>query len=249
MLKINDSKMPFAEQAKARRTPQSEKLKQMKEKLRGAAQQYERKFLDDMVKAMKRTVPKNGLIKKSQAENIFQEQLDQKYVEGWTKRGGIGLSDLIYKQIMQNFGARMGLRQGQMRPQGPIPMNKSQHIEMKPHDGLQSKSFSLKNLQKTDANQVSQVPPIEVLSPWEGVLVDARKISEKNELVTLEHDNGLKSKLLLPRLTDLQIGDKVAAGQKIGLLPQGWEMVWQVEESAVNKGATSNESVAKNVSL
>ncbi len=56
-------------------------------KLRDAAKMYEQHFLNEMVKAMRATVHRDGgFIQPNMAENIFSEQLDQQYwISGPTK--------------------------------------------------------------------------------------------------------------------------------------------------------------------
>ena len=68
------------------------------EKLREVADLYEKHFIKEMMKQMKSTLPEGGLIKKNNAENIFQDQLDDQYSSEWNKRGGFGISDLIFHE-------------------------------------------------------------------------------------------------------------------------------------------------------
>src|SRR5262245_11435394 len=76
--------------------PAEQKDKQLRE----ASKLYETHFLNEMVKAMRSTVKRDGgLMQPNFAEKIFGEQLDNQYVEGWANKGGIGLADLIYTQI------------------------------------------------------------------------------------------------------------------------------------------------------
>ncbi len=49
------------------------------EKLREVADLYEKYFIKEMMKNMKSTVAESGLIKKNNAEKIFEDQLDDQY--------------------------------------------------------------------------------------------------------------------------------------------------------------------------
>lgn len=93
---------------------------ELDQKLRDAAQMYEEQFLQEMTKAMRSTISESGLIKTNQAEKIFKEQLDGQYTKEWAKQGGIGLADMVYKQMMEQHGVRMGLKAPESKPQGPI---------------------------------------------------------------------------------------------------------------------------------
>lgn len=80
-------------------TKEQQKALQDKQ-MREAAQSYEKYFLDEMVKAMRSTVPQGeGMINPNFAEKLYKENLDQEYVKNWAQSGGVGLADLIYEQL------------------------------------------------------------------------------------------------------------------------------------------------------
>jgi Rod binding domain-containing protein len=59
----------------------------------------ERLFLKHMIEQMRKTVPDSDLIKKSNGEKIYQGMLDDEYAKLWSRHGGIGLSDIVSKQL------------------------------------------------------------------------------------------------------------------------------------------------------
>lgn len=74
------------------------------QKVREVADQYEKFFIKEMMRHMKSTLgEEDGMIKKNNAEKIFTEQLDEQYSEQWNKRGGFGLSDIIYKNVTERY--------------------------------------------------------------------------------------------------------------------------------------------------
>ena len=75
--------------------PAAASLEDLEKKTQDAAKMYEKLFLREMVKAMRQTVPDSGLVKKSQTEASFKEQLEGEYAESWGETGGIGLSDMV----------------------------------------------------------------------------------------------------------------------------------------------------------
>jgi len=98
-----------------------QKKEMQEQQLQKAAKAYEKYFLDEMVKAMRSTVPKeDGLIKKNFAEQLYRDNLDQEYVKNWTEAGGIGLGDMIYKQIKEQLETYQG--GGGLPRKGPIPL-------------------------------------------------------------------------------------------------------------------------------
>ncbi len=84
---------------------------QMDQKFKDIAKLYEKQFMREMVKAMRATTGKSQLLPISQGEKIFQEQLDQEYVEKWGDQGGLGLSETIYKNLIDKYGEALGIRQ------------------------------------------------------------------------------------------------------------------------------------------
>lgn len=83
-----------------------------------AAQGFETIFLDQLMKTMRQTVPKNEMDLNSPASEIYQGMLDAEYADRAAKAGGVGLADLIvaywsgdrytYKPGHQDGAARTG---------------------------------------------------------------------------------------------------------------------------------------------
>ncbi|WP_058486002.1 rod-binding protein [Defluviitalea phaphyphila] len=80
-----------------------EKAKEEKndEALKNACKEFESYFIHQLFKEMRKTIQSGGLIQKSRAEEIFQDMLDEEYSKNATKGQGIGLSDMLYKQLSQ----------------------------------------------------------------------------------------------------------------------------------------------------
>ena len=76
----------------------------LKKKFDEVGKMYEEQFLRELVKAMRSTVAESSLIPKTQAEKIFQEQLDHKIIENWGDQGGLGLGSIISQQLVEKYG-------------------------------------------------------------------------------------------------------------------------------------------------
>ena len=74
-----------------------------KEKLKEACNQFEEYFLNQLMKEMRTTVDKSSLIKKGQAEEMFTEMLDQELTKKSVKSGGMGISDMLFKQLNKKY--------------------------------------------------------------------------------------------------------------------------------------------------
>ncbi len=205
--------------------------KSPEEKLRQVADMYEKHFLREMTKGMRNTIGTGGFIKTNQAEKIFQEQLDEKYVENWGDRGGIGLSNMIYDQLVEKFGARLGIKARVAKPVGPLPLDEksnytAQQYSRRGKESAVSLRFDRKGPQKEITAEQGQVK-----SPWEGTVVAVRSLPDDQKLLEIIHDNGLKSQVAFQgELSKVSTGQKLQAGETLGVLSAGGKaLYWSVE--------------------
>lgn len=213
-------------------------IKSTDEKIRDVAEMYEKHFLGEMMKAMRSTVHEGGFIQSNQAEKIFREQLDQEYVEKWGKQGGIGLADLIYKQMIEKYGVQLGLKNEVPKPQGPLPLTEKDHFTAK---SFQQKK-STENLSFRFDWQPQQgegfQKPLEVSNPWDGVLLNKKSLLTGETLLDVHHDNGLRSQLVFRGVAGaLSAGQKVQAGETLGLLsPEAKTLFWHTQTGPQDSG-------------
>ena len=73
------------------------------EAIKATAKQFEGLFLQMVLKAMRATVPKDGMTD-SDATNFYQEMGDQQLAAVLAQRGGIGLAAALERQMMQQAG-------------------------------------------------------------------------------------------------------------------------------------------------
>lgn len=198
------------------------KTKSTEAKLREVADLYEKHFMREMVKQMRATVHESGLIQTNQAEKIFREQLDDQYVDKWSSRGGVGFSDVIYNQLMEKFGAQLGLKAPVQKPVGPLPLPM-------PTDKTAA-SAEIRHGEKS-LNMLIESQEREVRAPWAGVLLRQVELAPEEHFLEIEHDNGLKSQLLFKGLApSLGLPAKILDGQRLGLMsPDKGQLVWNIQ--------------------
>lgn len=68
-------------------------------RLRQACQQFESMFLAMMLKEMRQTVPHDGLLKKSNADDIYQSLFDSQLADLLARREATGLTEFFYQQL------------------------------------------------------------------------------------------------------------------------------------------------------
>jgi flagellar protein FlgJ len=204
--------------------------KDLDTQLHDVAKMYEGQFLNEMVKSMRATV--NPTNKPSMAEEIYSGQMYDKYVENWSKEGGLGLSDIIYGQLRERYFPD---KQNLQRPAGPLPLEKGTTIKLDETKQIgipvvqpgQRENKDMSYLFNLDRTQSPGAKP--VTSPWAGQVVQVMH-NDDRQVVKLAHDEGMLSTLsFIGNTVDLKRGDTVTAGQKLGMLsPDAKGLTWQV---------------------
>ena len=75
---------------------------QQDKELKEACKGFEAMFLNMMFKQMRATVPTDTLFGESNAKKIYQEMYDEKLTENIADSGGVGLADMLYKQLSKS---------------------------------------------------------------------------------------------------------------------------------------------------
>lgn len=200
------------------------------QKLKNVAEMYEKHFLREMMRSMRSTVHEGGFVKTNTGEKIFREQLDQEYVEKWGDRGGIGLADMIYDQLIEKFGVQMGIKQAPNKPVGPVLLNEKSQYSIQRQKSMNQPDRTLsyqieKNPKNFDKTMIS--------SPWSGTLLNQMDLSVDEKLIEIAHDNGLKSQIIFRGLASpLSSGQKLESGETVGLLsPEAKTFFWNIQNN------------------
>ncbi len=69
------------------------------EELRNAAEKFEARFINLMLKNMRNAVPKSDFLSGNNGVDVFQKRLDSKYASLTSSEGGTGISDLVYNEL------------------------------------------------------------------------------------------------------------------------------------------------------
>lgn len=70
-----------------------------KKRLKGVSEDFEALMINQMLKAMRKTVNKSGLIDGGMAEAIFEDMLYDEYAKEFSKTKSFGLAEIIYNQM------------------------------------------------------------------------------------------------------------------------------------------------------
>jgi flagellar protein FlgJ len=71
--------------------------------LKKACKEFESLLITQMLQKMRDTVPKSDFFGSRKEEETFQAMLDEETAKNMASAGGIGLGDLMYKQLSKNI--------------------------------------------------------------------------------------------------------------------------------------------------
>lgn len=90
----------FREILEKAQNAQNASKEQDDEQLKTACREIEALFIQQMLKQMRATIPKAGLIPESMATNIYQEMLDSEYSKLMSEsHNSLGIAKMLYKQL------------------------------------------------------------------------------------------------------------------------------------------------------
>ncbi|RLB11721.1 MAG: flagellar biosynthesis protein FlgJ [Deltaproteobacteria bacterium] len=81
-------------------------------KLKEVCRQFEAIFIEYMLKTMRRSIPKSSLFKRENAEQIYTSLFDEKVAEKVAEAKGVGLADMLYKELSKLIPERTETEKG-----------------------------------------------------------------------------------------------------------------------------------------
>lgn len=209
--------------------------KQQEAKLREASKMYETQFLNEMVRAMRKTVQHSQMSEPSFAEKIFQDQLFDKYVETWGDQGGVGIGDMIYNQIHERIFPNT-----LPPPQGPLPLNSPTNGSQIPIKDREPSSFKVNPPKLDKPGEISflfqkhpkaLVGGTEVSSPWSGTISKVGPLTNERKYFEITHEKGVISQIsFVGELKKMQLNQTINAGETLGKLSEeALGLSWKIQ--------------------
>jgi flagellar protein FlgJ len=72
-------------------------------KLRKAAHDLEGIFVNELFKAMRETVPQDGILSQDPGQDLFTGMLDERLAERYAERSQGGLGEALYRQLSRRL--------------------------------------------------------------------------------------------------------------------------------------------------
>ena len=86
--------------------------------IRKTAEQFESYFLQHMMKEMRATIEKSELVE-SKSMETYQDMMDKEVAQHMVRRGGIGLADMLEKQMQKREPTVSAHEALQLHPKAP----------------------------------------------------------------------------------------------------------------------------------
>ena len=96
-----DPKFVINQALAPRKQSEEEKASKNPETLRRACQDFEAVMLKAMLKSMRDTVPGDGLVERSNGQEIFNDLMDQEVATQMARTEGVGIGKMLFKQLQK----------------------------------------------------------------------------------------------------------------------------------------------------
>ncbi len=126
----------------------------------------------------------------------------------------------------------MGIKRPVGRPQEPLPLDEKSNYSAHQFRHPGKKQALSYRIDKVMLPSGPSAEKPEVKAPWDGVLLGSKTLADKQTMVEIEHDNGLKSQMVFKGdLSKVSTGEKIQAGETLGVLsPESKSLYWTVED-------------------
>lgn len=215
--------------------PIPEQNLQLKQKLKRAAEMYEKQFLREMVKAMRKSVSHSAMTKPGMAEGIYREQLDEEYVESWVERGGTGFSDMVYQELVDKFFPHLQGKPTQAHRVRPVNVSDRFAGITQSNEEPQVGRHSFRVAVVPQGANASQ--PSYLNLPWKSKFEKAFQLESGEQVAQVSHPSGLSSTFVFKgQLKPGLLGQTLAEGESFAQLSFDAESFsWQIQDANSRK--------------
>lgn len=87
--------------------PKAPKIDNDHKQIKQLAEEFESFFIGIVLKSMRDTVPKDGMINGGNAEDIYRSMLDAEYAKEMSRQRTTGIADNIEKFLLQSYDSQV----------------------------------------------------------------------------------------------------------------------------------------------
>jgi murein DD-endopeptidase MepM/ murein hydrolase activator NlpD len=188
-----------------------EQLQKENERLKEAAQGFEATFLKQLYNKMKQgSTSTVGAQDKSNARQIFEGMLYNKYAEIAAKTGTVGISDVIMKQYGHDIDTQKGSLVNKHVKNGPVAGRVSSDFGFRTHPFTNQKVFHY------GVDIVPENGNDSIKSPLPGIVRYSGKYGSYGNIIVVDHAGGYRTFYGHNAKNLVKKGDYVLKGDIIG---------------------------------
>ena len=194
------------------------------EGIREAAQEFEDLLYQQVMKSMRATVGKTGLVDGGFGGEVFEGMLDEEYSKIASRGRGLGLAEVIAEQMgarprsdAEQMGVRPSAGAGMLNAYG---RHQSSRMQI-PVEGPISSEFGMRALGEDDDARLhagldlAAPPGAPIRAARGGVVTFAGPRGGYGNAVVIEHGAGVETLYGHASKLDVAVGDRVRAGARI----------------------------------
>ena len=211
-----------------------------KSELKKVAQEFEAVFVAYLLKVMRETIEESGLLEGGFGKSIYTELFDQEVSLSLAKRGTLGISDLLYKNLSNRIDAEENKTSDQPLDADPVDTpttpstSSSQKMEASdmqqceitdlqlPVQASISSAFGMRMHPLTHQERfhkgldLAAPEGMKVVPALSGTVVSAGYESGYGNTVLIEHSGGLQTRYGHLGSINVKAGDSVASQDALG---------------------------------
>lgn len=88
--------------------PEKAGVSRAQERLKEACKGFEALFINEMLKSMRRTIPKSGLLDGGVQGRIYESMFDEAVSRALSERGALGIADMLYREFKPHVVDQQG---------------------------------------------------------------------------------------------------------------------------------------------
>jgi murein DD-endopeptidase MepM/ murein hydrolase activator NlpD len=173
--------------------------------LKRAAKEFESLFIYEMLKAMRKTIPEDGLFQGMTGKDTYTAIMDQQLASAMAERGGLGIADIIYRQMMPTIKEGRQLER-QFAP--PLQGVVSSAFGMRTHPLLGYPMYH-------HGVDIASPAGTEIRAVAQGQVIFSGWLPNYGNTVMVEHAGGYVSLYAHNESNDVQVDQGVKQGQAI----------------------------------
>jgi murein DD-endopeptidase MepM/ murein hydrolase activator NlpD len=201
-----------------------------KSELRKVAQEFEAVFIAHLLKVMRETIEESGLMEEGFGKSMYTEMFDQELSLSMARRGALGISDLLYQNLLKTE-TKKELKDSSQAPASPqgVGNGASNQTEDQEISDLQlpvlapvSSPFGPRvdpyshKMRLHKGVDLAAPKGMAIAAPLSGTVVSAGYENGYGNAILIQHSDGLQTRYAHLGSINVKAGEKISEQQVLG---------------------------------